>query len=158
MENSLQSWLHDSGSLIKRLRQYQLQPQIKVLRQGWYYPQSAEQICLGLKSRRYLFVREVEILHQDHLLLFARTAIPALTLKGREKMLMRLGKRSLGSILFSCPQWERSAFEFKLEHYPQYAAQKLWERQSLFYWKEKSILLTEVFLPFLVDFIKMSII
>ncbi len=144
---SLQAWLQDPGSFIQRLRQYQLFPIVKVLRQDFSYPLQADRATLSFTPRRYAFIREVEIRVANEALMFARTTIPLSTLTGKERRLAFLGSASLGSVLFSYPRIVRSAFEIKTCRMLQYSADELWQRQSFFYVKEKPLLLTEVFLP-----------
>lgn len=151
---SLQAWLHDEGSFMERLRQYQFCPQVLVLKQEWQYPQIDEQEYLQIQGRRYIFSREVEIRDQNEPLLFARTTIPRATLTGSERCLAYLGTRSLGSVLFSYPQLERSRFEIKRGQFLRYSKTPLWLRRSIFYFRGKSLLLTEVFLPRLINFIE----
>lgn len=139
---------------MKRLRQHQLQPQVVVLSQDWCYPRESERACLGVPRHRYVFVREVEIRSNNEPLLYARTTIPASTLTGPERRLAHLGVNSLGSVLFSYPGLERSPFEIKPCQLLQYSSSVLWERRSLFYLKGKPLLLTEVFLPRLIQFIE----
>ena len=151
---ALQSWLSDAGSFMKRLREHQLPSQVVVLKQSWSYPQAAERAILGVRPQRYVFIREVEIQAKQEPLLFARVAIPASTLTGPERRLAQLGSSSLGSVLFSYPGLERSPFEIKPCQLLQYSSSLLWERQSLFHLRGKPLLLTEVFLPRLVQFIE----
>lgn len=151
---ALQSWLEDGGSFIQRLKKHGLQPQVVVLREYWGFPEPAEAAGLGVPSRRYVYVREVEIRHKNEPLMFARTVIPAETLTGHERILAHLGTRSLGSVLFSYPGVQRSPFEIKACHLPHYASSDLWERQSFFIINGKVLLLREVYLPALVDFIE----
>lgn len=151
---ALQSWLGDGGSFIQRLKKQGLQPHVVVLNENWGSPEPAEQAALELSPRRHAYIREVEIRDKREPLMFARTVIPAGTLTGRERILASLGSRSLGSVLFSYPDLERSPFEIKTCHLPQYASSELWERQSLFIVHGKLLLLREVYLPHLVRFIE----
>ncbi len=150
---ALQRWLEDAGSFIKRLRQRQLNPRVVVLDQKWAYPTPRERACLHLPLRRSVFVREVEIRDEKGPFMFARTVLPPRTLSGRGRCLAQLGTRSLGSVLFANPKFERSAFEIRPCQLLQYSSQTVWERQSFFYLKGKALLLREVFLPRLIDFI-----
>lgn len=150
---ALQSWLEDAGSFIERLRKNGIHPGVVVLRQAWCMPTAGERQALRVAARRSIFVREVEIRDEEGPLMFARAAIPTATLTGRERCLAQLRTRSLGSVLFAYPQFERSAFEIKRCQVLAYSTEPLWERQSLFSLKGKSLLLREVFLPRLIHFI-----
>jgi chorismate--pyruvate lyase len=151
---SVEAWLNDAGSFMKRLKHYRLEPELSVLKEGWIYPLKTEQAYLKVLPRHYVFIREVEISHQGQPFMFARTAIPAATLTGRERCLAHLGQRSLGSVLFSYAALEREPFDIQTCEFSRYSASPLWQRQSLFYLRKKPLLLTEVFLPPLIHFIE----
>lgn len=148
---ALQPWISDSGSFMQRARRFCLNPEIKVLRQEWRYPDENERTLLQLKPRRYVFSREVLIHHHNLALLFAQTVISAEMLSGAERQLRYLGTKALGTILFAYPDLQRSAFEVSSYQLPEYSLQPLWGRRSIFYFREKQLLLSEVFLPGLVD-------
>ena len=159
----LQRLLTDGGSLIKRLQAEGIkQPTINLLNQRWCYPAQDERMHLAISSRRYILEREVLIESEGTPLVFARTVFPAQTLTGKEKMLGKLGTRSLGSVLFNKPNLQRSEFEFtclqpymklyqRMSQYTKMDNLSLWARCSLFFIQHKSLLLTEVFLPQLIE-------
>lgn len=142
---------------MQRARDYHLQPEIKVLSQDWQYPQEEERGLLKMAARRYVFSREVVISHQHLALMYARAVMPATMLTGSERQLRYLGGRALGSLLFTYPDMQRSVFEFKTYHLAEYSADPLWGRCSIFYFQEKALLLSEVFLPGLIEAITSSL-
>jgi chorismate--pyruvate lyase len=144
-------WLQDRGSFMKRVRRHHLKPEIHVLQEKWQLPLEDEATVLAIAPRRYVFSREVVIHQQDRTLLFARAVIPAFTLTGPERQLMHLGKRALGSLLFAYPDIKRSAFEMKTYQLSHYSSEALWGRRSIFYYQGKLLLLSEVFLPGLIN-------
>lgn len=148
---ALKPWLKDSASFMERARAHSLDPQIQVLRQSWGYPSEDERQYLQLPLRQYVFSREVLIHHQTLPLLYAKALIPRTTLKGQGRQLQFLGNQALGSFLFAQPDLERSSFEFKDYSLPDYSPTPCWGRQSAFYFQNKQLLLTEVFLPGLLD-------
>jgi chorismate--pyruvate lyase len=89
---------------------------------------------------------------------FARTLIPASTLKGPARRLMLLGERPLGAVLFSDPKVRRGStmfaklnpghalFDTACVHLQQ-RPELLWGRRTLFYVGLKPILVNEIFLP-----------
>lgn len=153
------AWLEHAGSFMQRLEQYQVNDaHIQVLQQKWFTPSAEEKRLLGLKDSSEVLVREVLILSHDRQWMFARTVIPRDTLTGEEQKLAHLENRPLGSILFKDPTMKRSAFDFACIHpgekwhaqissLVQSALPALWARRSIFSLHEKSLLLTEVFLP-----------
>lgn len=137
----LDFWLKETGCLTQRLGQLLSEPiQLKLLQHRWQTPTREEASILGLTPRRFCLVREV-ILHRPNgeSLVFARSIIPKDTLTGRNKCLLKLGERSLGSILFSDPTLQRSQPE------PVYS-EGHWGRRSIFRLRGKPLLVSEYFL------------
>ena len=95
-------WLLDEGSLTailqaacgNRLR-------VRVLRQAWQRPRASERRALGLGTHEVALVREVLLECAGEPWVFARSIMPAATLRGRLRHLRRFGERSLGALLFS---------------------------------------------------------
>ncbi|MDR3490665.1 MAG: chorismate lyase [Gammaproteobacteria bacterium] len=150
-------WLSYPGSFMTRLEDHGVvNPKIIVLNETSKRPELDEMQWLEMKPRVFARIREVLICSDAGKWMVARTVIPLATLTGREKQLAHLKTRSLGSVLFKDPTVERTEFEYACvkpgmslytkckayENAPQY-----WARRSLFYVKEKPLLLTEVFLP-----------
>lgn len=90
--------------------------------------------------------------------MYACTIFPARTLSGELKKLAHLKNKSLGSVLFKDPDLQRSQFEVMCfaEGMPEHRivtkhvahdTSTFWARRSLFTIQQKSLLLTEVFLP-----------
>ncbi|NJM13556.1 MAG: chorismate lyase, partial [Synechococcaceae cyanobacterium SM1_2_3] len=96
----LADWLLNSGSLTRRLRLHcQSRFQVRVLGQGWGRPMADEARALGLRLGAWAWIREVQLLGDGQPWVFARTLIPADTLRGRGRRLTRLGTRPLGEVL-----------------------------------------------------------
>jgi len=154
----LWDWLLDPGSLTRRLQHAcDGQFRVQVCSQGWARPLRDEARALHLRAGRYAMVREVYLLCREQPCVFARTVIPALTLRGKYRRLVRLGNRSLGAVLFADPSMRRSAVEVAcltpgLALYERVvgkrtrAAKPIWGRRSLFYLQDKPLLLSEIFL------------
>jgi chorismate--pyruvate lyase len=123
-------WLYDSGSLSE----------------CWQYPSADEARALGISPRRRALIREVELLGRNaEPWVFARTVIPATTLTGVERRLLRLGSRSLGSYLFRDPSLERAPL--RACRLQDSGGQHYWARRSVFRLHHKPLLVCEVFLP-----------
>lgn len=156
---AIRPWLLDTSSLTRRLQQAcDGGFRIQVLQQRWQRPLPSEARLLGIACRHHALVREVYLLCGDRPWVFARTAIPAATLTGRERRLGHLGSRPLGGLLFREPSMRRGVLEVAclmpgqplfrlacagLETPPA----QLWGRRSLFFLHDKPLLVCEMFLP-----------
>lgn len=153
------SWLLDSSSLTRRLQQACGGSfRVQVLQQRWELPQLSEARVLGIKAGRHALVREVRLLCGEHPWVFARTVIPATTLTGPQRRLAHLGERPLGGLLFSDPSMRRGELEIaRIERgQPLFTLATtglsaspgaLWGRRSLFFLRDKPLLVCEMFLP-----------
>jgi chorismate--pyruvate lyase len=103
-------------------------------------------------------VREVELLCDEMPWVFARSVIPATSLRGRARRLGNLGERPLGGVLFADPGLRRGVTQIArlLPRHPLYAAAcdhliekpgELWGRRSVFFFAGKPLLVNEIFLP-----------
>lgn len=157
------SWLDDRGSLTKRLMDYcPGQFSVRVLSQQWITPQVEEARLLGVPRRQLALLRQVQLLCDDMVCVYARSIIPLSTLKGKHMRLKRLGDRPLGGYLFAQPNLKRShqhiarivkkdpLFKIALpENEPN--CDQVWGRRSLFSMGRKSLLVSEFFLPALFE-------
>ncbi|HCB12077.1 MAG TPA: chorismate lyase [Gammaproteobacteria bacterium] len=155
----LAQWLFDPGSLTRRLRQCCPDRfQVRVLWQGWSRPSrdEARTLCLRLDARTW--TREVQLVCGDQAWVFARTLIPAATLRGRGRRLTQLGSRPLGEVLFSDPGVQRSPVEIariiagQRLHQCAFAGfaeppETIWGRRSVFRIDGQPLLVCEIFLP-----------
>lgn len=156
---NLADWLLDSGSLTRRLRS--ICPgkfRVRVLWQGWNRPDDDETRILGLRLGAWVWIREVQLLGDDQPWVFARTLIPAQTLRGRGRRLTQLGTRPLGEVLFTDPEVRRGPVEIARILSGQRLHQRaftglfepldvLWGRRSIFWIAERPLLVCEIFLP-----------
>jgi len=155
----LASWLLDTDSLTARIRQ--ACPgcfRVRVLGQGWATPRLDEQRALGMRAGERALVREVQLLCDGRPWVFARTIIPANTLRGPQRRLAHLGERPLGAFLFADPRMRRGPVELacirRNEQMYDTAVSGLrgrpaciWGRRSVFRVGGKPLLVSEVFLP-----------
>ena len=157
------SWLNDQGSLTKRLIDHcPGQFSVRVLSQQWIRPQAEEAKLLGVPRHQQALLREVQLLCDDTVCVYARSIIPLSTLMGKHQRLKRLGDKPLGGYLFAQPNLKRSnqhiariirkdpLFEIALPDAGQHCDQ-LWGRRSLFSMGKKSLLVSEFFLPALFE-------
>lgn len=150
------SWLQEPDSLTRRMQACCEVFRVQVLRQGSQPPDK------GGISRQRLLVREVVLLCDARPVIFAHTELSTAS-RGRLSLwLKRLGSRSLGSLLFSHPGFQRGHIEFccldgRHPLYQRAARQaevpaRLWARRSRHELNGQSVLVTEVFLPAILDF------
>lgn len=145
----------DRGSLTDRLvRATSGDFRVQILRQDWQRPQLSEAKRLGIKAGQVALVREVLLVCHGQPWVYARSLFPLATLSGPLRHLRRLDNRSLGSLLFNDPSMKRTMFEVAALESRRIKAlvhlipqDILWGRRSLFYVKNKPLLVTEVFLP-----------
>jgi chorismate--pyruvate lyase len=152
-------WLRDRGSLTARLiRACGERFRVRVIRQGWGKPFYSEGQLLGMRRGEIAIVREVELFCSDRPGVFARTLIPASSLRGSVRRLTLLGSRPLGAVLFSDPRVVRGQtqaarllprhrlFHTASAHLQQLPAE-IWGRRTLFLLNDRPILVNELFLP-----------
>ncbi len=152
-------WLLHPASLTGLLRarcdQFAVQPVFQA-----FAPAGVDECSeLNLPRSRQAWVREVVLRCDDTPVVFAHSVVARRHLRGVWRGLSGLGRRSLGEVLFSNPKVQRQAFGFKrlraghaLYERAQSASERelprgLWARRSSFELQGQGILVTEVFLP-----------
>lgn len=153
------SWLLEPGSLTARCVAACAHFQVRVLthRSGQPLPDEAVVVDGGRAS-----VREVVLECDGTPVIFAHTVVPTAPRGRLSRWLARLGSRSLGSLLFAYPGFKRGALEFRRldRRHPLYrragniapiATANLWARRSLYRLGTQRVLVTEVFLPAIVQ-------
>lgn len=149
------SWVLDRGSLTQRLiLASNGNFSVRVVRQQWLQPNRDEALLLGCPLTERALIREVELLCYGKVWVVARSVIPHTTLRGKERQLKALGNRSLGTFLFRSRSMERGPLQVTKTS-PEYLSMQaglsihdpLWGRRSLFYLHGKPLLVSELFLP-----------
>ncbi|MDS4028238.1 MAG: chorismate lyase [Candidatus Contendobacter sp.] len=152
-------WLLDHGSLTQRLRcACTGRFRVRVLRQGWTRPDRDEARVLGLRLNAWAWTREVHLSCDEQPWVFARTLIPARTLRGRGRRLTQLGARPLGEVLFASPSVRRGPVEIarivagRRLHQQAFTClaeppDVIWGRRSVFHIEDRPLLVCEIFLP-----------
>lgn len=118
---------------------------------------------LGLRPGQYAYVREV-VLHCDgQPVVFAHSVIPIRNLHGPWNSVTRLGTRPLGEALFTNHQIKRHPLAYKTLHrhhklhrqtlqaVPLERNVRLLARRSTFTLRGRALMVTEVFLPAILD-------
>ena len=151
-------WMHDKGSLTRRIQQRCSQFAVQPLRSGLARVAYDEAALLGIPSDRYAFSREVLLCADGRPVVFAHSTCARGYLNGAWQAMRGLGNRSLGTLLFAHPLVKRQALRYKAlqPHHPMFISAaaalsitplRLWARRSIFYLQEAPLLVTEVFLP-----------
>lgn len=156
-------WLMDPASLTQRIvNACSGRFRVKVISQGWRRPMVNEARRLGMAPSGRALVRQVQLLCDDVPWVYARTVIPRRTLTGAERRLAHLKSRSLGATLFADPTMHRSELELchltardrlyaiLCSSLPQEPG-ALWGRRSVFTLHGKPLLVSEIFLPQILD-------
>lgn len=151
-DSVLRSWLTEPGSLTARCQRHCGQFRVHLLRQI-----RGRGLAEQGAARDLVWVREVVLECDGVPVIFAHTTLSTATNGRLTRWLARLGSRSLGSLLFSHPGFQRGAIEFcRLDaRHPLFhraaplaeGAAYLWARRSWHALGAQRVLVTEVFLP-----------
>lgn len=163
---ALRPWLDDHGSLTRRIQCRCARFEVRPLHDGLARIAPDEAALLGIAAHRLAWSREVLLYADGAPVVFAHSTCRQQDMRGAWQAMRGLGNRSLGSLLFSHPLVERQPLHFKAlrPHHPLHAgrvltgqvgsrpdlqdvAATLWARRSLFHLHGAPLLVTEVFLP-----------
>ena len=131
---------------------------MRLLSQGWGAPRLDEAQALGMRQGERAVIRQVHLLCGNRPWVYARTVIPATSMRGKLRRLAHLGTRPLGAMLFADPGMRREPVELanirhgealfrdasrhlRLQH------ANIWGRRSVFRIAHKPLLVSEIFLP-----------
>jgi len=145
-------WLQTNDSLTKRLQATFADFKVTRVCQYWAHPLPDEAALLGLRPDQAALIREVWLQSGAIPLVFARSVLPRSSLRGAWRKLGGLGARPLGAVLFADNQVSRTPLTYcKLSrHHPiskRIGQSGLWARRSVFARSDRAILVTETFLP-----------
>ncbi len=143
------TWLLDKGSLTQRLKDLSNgEFCVQVTHTGSARASLSEARTLGITTRSVVYVREVNLCIREKVVVVARSVIPRSTLTGAERQLRVLNNKPLGEFLFSHKHMSRSSIQIKkgrVDH------KLMWGRRSIFKLNNKPLLVSEYFLPSLLD-------
>lgn len=160
----IQEWLTKPTILSKALKRFSKTLQVKVLEQRFSDAFADEYSILQLDKNTKPFVRQVLLIgDQDVPLTYGRVIIPQATYQAYFQDFEKLGSQLIGeTLLYNNPHVARSGFEYRYfnardplwnfiyRHLPKDSPQQdLWARRSVFNLKDKPLLISELFLPFL---------
>ncbi|MBI1175634.1 MAG: chorismate lyase [Sideroxydans sp.] len=155
---ALLPWLHDHGSLTRRIQQRCREFRVRNIHDGPATAAHDETALLGVPARQRIYTREVLLLADRRPVVFAHSVVAAHHLRGAWQALQHLGDRSLGSLLFTHPLVRREPLHYRILR-PSHALHRhaaralgsalpaLWARRSLFTLHGAPLLVTEAFLP-----------
>jgi chorismate--pyruvate lyase len=156
-EPALVPWLHDRGSLTRRIQQRCKHFEVSPVRSGLARIAYDESTLLGILPKHLAYSREVFLIADGLPVVFAHSACASRHLRGAWTALSGLGNKPLGAMLFSHPLVKREALHFKAlhGHHPLYQRVAnimdipniLWARRSMFTLHGAPLLVTEIFLP-----------
>jgi len=161
--NAYYRWLAERGSLTRRIRRrcpYFFS--VRAVRYDAGKAGRGEARQMGVRAGGPARRREVYLYCGDTPVVFAFSLLPMRSLCGRWRNLRQLGAKPLGERLFTNPQVRRAPLRFKTltRRHALYrrAARilsdpppRLWARRSVFRFHDRPILVTEVFLPGILD-------
>ncbi len=155
-------WLVYPGSLTWRIVERSRAFRVERLGERLRFPHEDEYRALGRPSHRLAFVREV-VLHADgRAVVLAHSIVSRGDLRGEWRWVRRLGTRPLAAVLFDDPLVARGRLEFARvdRRHPLWKRARavfgrdfpsLWARRSLFRRRGRPLMVTEVFLPPLLE-------
>jgi chorismate--pyruvate lyase len=151
-------WLLDRASLTQRIQSRCRAFSVRHVSQRRGKVASTEDAPVGMRRGARALLRDVYLYCGETPVVFAHSVMPEKSLRGSWQALGRLGDKPLGAELFSNPRVRRTPLRFKKlhRHHELYRAASrmlpdppahLWARRSLFFLHRRPILVTEVFLP-----------
>jgi len=155
----LQDWLVHCGSLTRRLKQRCAQFSVEKVSTEIRPANHDEERELRLRRGQYAYVREVVLYCEGQAVVFAHSVVPLKNLRGPWNSVTRLGSRPLGEALFTNHLVRRHPLSYRILHprnklYQQTARAIdlehkaiLLARRSRFTLKGRTLMVTEVFLP-----------
>ncbi|MDH5481110.1 MAG: chorismate lyase [Nitrosomonas sp.] len=161
---AIRRWLQDRGSLTRRIQErcnhFRVQPVFQSLAKLY----GDEMAVMNLRHNEKAMVREVYLYCCEKPVVFAHSVVSRKNLRGAWRGLNGLGNKSLGTVLFTNPKIKRTPLEFKKVSSGHFLYDRacailqskpanLWARRSLFTLHGQSILVTEVFLPKILDLV-----
>ncbi len=160
----MDGWLRDAGSLTERIRARCEVFAVRVLRQRLAHVLADEAPLLGLAAGDWAWVREVLLLADGVPVVYARSVMPQATVRAGSRLFATIGSRPLGAALFADPRVERGRLacarlgQRDARHAAASAAlplralpAELWGRRSVFRLRGRALLVTEIFLPEILD-------
>ncbi len=156
--SALLPWLFDTSSLTARMICLcDGKFSVKVISQRGQRISADESAVMLLRGTSSALVRKVLLCCDEQPLVYARTVIPASTIQGAQRRYANMGNRPLGAMLFADRTMRREVVqvaklpvENEIYRYTK-LKEGIWGRRSVFRVSEKPILVSEYFLPELIQ-------
>lgn len=152
--SALYPWLFEVSSLTAKLIDLCGEDfNVRVLSQNWQRITPEEAAAMSVKHVHSALVREVLLRCKEQPLVYARTVIPATTVKGAQRRYANMGNRPLGAMLFADRTMRRDKVQVSRLPTPPAAClhadgeKEIWGRRSVFRVAGKPLLVSEYFLP-----------
>ena len=155
-------WLIERGSLTRRIQKRCEAFSVRHVLQRHAKSCRDEAALVGVRPRELTLLREVYLYCGATPVVFAHSVVPRRGLRGPWRALTGLGSKPLGAALFANPVVRRMPLQFKKlnPHHELYRRacrllevkpSHLWARRSVFSLRGSPILVTEVFLPAILE-------
>jgi chorismate--pyruvate lyase len=131
---TVQFWLDDNASLTAKLKQQFSDFSVHVLSQKKVIPYAHE--IEVLNTHQAYAIREVELLGNDRVMVFARSVIP---ITNDTQEILNIGSKPLGEFLFNDPSIKRGPMQIT-------QIDNVWGRRSTFTIGETKLLVSEFFM------------
>jgi chorismate--pyruvate lyase len=164
-------WLTAGGSLTAKLKAHSAIFRVQCLHQRTARCLSDEAAAIGMHRPGRVWEREVLLRCDNTPVVFAHTVVPMSATAADWPLFSALGERSLGTTLFGDPQVRRGVLEFARLRAGHPLAQRaraalglngpdallLYARRCLYRRRQGTLLVTEVFLPSVLELISTNI-
>jgi chorismate lyase len=158
VQRSYHRWLTDRGSLTRRLQVRCPAFSVRAVHQRLDLPCRDEVSLVKTRRKEQVVVREVYLYCYETPVVFAHSVLKRRSLRGAWRSISRQGTKPLGAALFANPLVQRTPLYFKklASHHELYSRacrllktlpNHLWARRSVFILRGRPIMVTEVFLP-----------
>jgi len=150
-------WLAEQGSLTAKIQTLG-KLTVDVISDTWGPTTQRERKKLKLRPREAARIREVILNVDGQAIIYARSIIPARSLKGHWRYLPKLGNQPLGGFLYKHKGLTRGGIE--VSQLPpslfSHINEPTWARRSVFYQYGQGILVNEVFFPAIKPFLNIK--
>ena len=162
LAKAFQPWLIDSGSLTALLQLRYNHFAVVAVAVKYAKSIADESTLLYSPAHKTVLIREVLLIGNSQPVVFAHSVLPRASLRGAWNCLRRLGNKPLGATLFANSKVIRTPLSYKklssnhalYQHATAHLTIKpthLWARRSIFSLNCARILVTEIFLPKLLE-------
>ncbi|HUL42504.1 MAG TPA: chorismate lyase [Burkholderiales bacterium] len=164
-QRSYHRWLIERGSLTRRLQARCPSFSVRAVQQRLDRPCRDELAAISSKSQELQVVRDVYLYCRETPVVFAHSVLNRHSLRGAWRNISRQGVKPLGAALFANPRVKRTPLYFRKfdSHHKLYSCacrllkdppSHLWGRRSVFILRGQPILVTEVFLPGILELMR----